>query len=53
MIGSGAFLLSDTKSGHDRCVITAVIPGRIVDFGLKDSMNMGMCMAPSACRSEP
>ena len=48
VIGSGAFLLSDTKSGRDRGVITAVTPGRIVDFGLKDSMNMGMCMAPAA-----
>ena len=48
VIGSGAFLLSDTKSGSDRGIITAVTPGRIVDFGLKDSMNMGMCMAPAA-----
>ena len=48
VIGSGAFLLSDTKCGHDRGMITAVTPGRIVDFGLKDSMNMGMCMAPAA-----
>ncbi|MFR7401203.1 MAG: stage V sporulation protein AD, partial [Waltera sp.] len=23
-------------------------PGRIVDYGLKDSMNMGACMAPAA-----
>ena len=48
VIGSGAFLLSDTKSGCDRGVITAVTPGKIVDFGLKDSMNMGMCMVPAA-----
>ena len=48
VIGSGAFLLSDTSNGNDRAVITAVTPGRIVDFGLKDSMNMGMCMAPAA-----
>lgn len=48
VIGSGAFLLSDTKSGNDRAVITAATPGRIVDFGVKDSMNMGMCMAPAA-----
>lgn len=48
VIGSGAFLLSDTKSGNDRGIITGVTPGRIVDFGLKDSMNMGMCMAPAA-----
>ena len=48
VIGSGAFLLSDTKAGNDRAVITAATPGRIVDFGVKDSMNMGMCMAPAA-----
>ena len=48
VIGSGAFLLSDKKNGNDRAMITAVTPGRIVDFGLKDSMNMGMCMAPAA-----
>lgn len=48
VIGSGAFLLSDCKTGNDRAVITAVTPGRIVDFGLKDSMNMGACMAPAA-----
>ena len=48
VIGSGAFLLSNCKSGNDRALITAVTPGRIVDFGLKDSMNMGACMAPAA-----
>lgn len=53
VIGSGAFLLSDEKCGKARAKITAVTPGKIVDFGLKDSMNMGACMAPSACRIEP
>ena len=48
VIGSGAFLLSNTARSSDRAVITAVTPGKIVDFGLKDSMNMGMCMAPAA-----
>lgn len=24
-------------------------PGKIVDMGVKDSMNMGACMAPAAC----
>lgn len=28
--------------------ITGITPGKIVDMGLKDSMNMGACMAPSA-----
>ena len=48
VIGSGAFLLAKTANEKDRAVITAVTPGRIVDYGLKDSMNMGMCMAPAA-----
>ena len=48
VIGSGAFLLSGAASQNDRAMITAVTPGRIVDYGLKDSMNMGMCMAPAA-----
>ena len=48
VIGSGAFLLADTPNEKDRAIITAVTPGRIVDYGLKDSMNMGMCMAPAA-----
>lgn len=28
--------------------VTGVTPGKIVDFGVKDSMNMGACMAPAA-----
>lgn len=29
--------------------ISGVTTGKVVDFGLKDSMNMGACMAPAAC----
>ncbi len=29
--------------------ITAITTGKIVDYGIKDSMNMGACMAPAAC----
>lgn len=29
--------------------ITAATPGKVVDYGMKDSMNMGACMAPAAC----
>ena len=29
--------------------ITGVTVGKIVDYGLKDSQNMGACMAPAAC----
>ena len=43
--GSGAFLVGTRKS-HVR--ITGVTVGKIVDYGLKDSQNMGACMAPAA-----
>ena len=48
--GSGAFLLSAESCGRKkaRAAITGLTAGRIVDFGLKDSMNMGACMAPAA-----
>ena len=29
--------------------ITGLTTGKLVDFGLKDSLNMGGCMAPAAC----
>ena len=44
--GSGAFVLAP-KGGKAR--ITGVTTGKVVDFGVKDSMNMGACMAPAAC----
>lgn len=44
--GSGAFLVG-TRRSHVR--ITGVTVGKIVDYGLKDSQNMGACMAPAAC----
>lgn len=43
--GSGAFILGDKKS---KAGITEITTGKIVDYGLKDSMNMGGCMAPAA-----
>lgn len=46
--GSGAFVLSADKGEGARGMITGVTAGRIVDYGLKDSMNMGACMAPAA-----
>lgn len=51
--GSGAVLLgsSDTKkvSYPGQIVkISSVTFGKIVDYGVKDSMNMGACMAPAA-----
>ena len=44
--GSGAFVLA--RSGG-KARITGATPGRVIDYGLKDSMNMGACMAPAAC----
>ena len=46
--GSGAFVVSSVKSEHDRAMIAGLTVGKIMDFGLKDSMNMGACMAPAA-----
>lgn len=46
--GSGAFILSSSRGERARGIITGITPGRIMDLGLKDSMNMGACMAPAA-----
>lgn len=43
--GSGAFVVSDKGS---QVGITGVTTGKIVDYGVKDSLNMGACMAPAA-----
>lgn len=44
--GSGAFVLSTKRS---KARITGITTGKIVDYGIKDSMNMGAAMAPAAC----
>ncbi|MBQ9608292.1 MAG: stage V sporulation protein AD [Lachnospiraceae bacterium] len=49
--GSGAFVVARTSneqpmSNYPR--ISAVTTGKIVDYGVRDSMNMGACMAPAA-----
>ncbi len=49
--GSGAFVLGGEAEGTPRARITGVTVGKIVDYGLKDSMNMGACMAPAAADS--
>ena len=55
--GSGAFVLcgpdpidvdGSAPEDHAKARITGLTPGRIVDSGLKDSMNMGACMAMAA-----
>lgn len=44
--GSGAFVLGKKRS---KARITGITPGKVVDYGIKDSMNMGAAMAPAAC----
>lgn len=52
--GSGAFLVAaqedeeGKRSGKSHVRIAGVTVGKIVDYGLKDSQNMGACMAPAA-----
>ncbi|MCM1568410.1 MAG: stage V sporulation protein AD [Roseburia sp.] len=55
--GSGAFVLGGREEAGEGCTserkapracIQGMTVGKIVDFGLKDSMNMGACMAPAA-----
>lgn len=46
--GSGAFVLSSKPGKKTRAVIEGATVGKIVDYGIKDSMNMGACMAPAA-----
>ncbi len=49
--GSGAVILSNQKNqtaNEKAVVIKGITTGKIVDYGLKDSMNMGAAMAPAA-----
>jgi len=46
--GSGAFVMADQMGSGARAKITGATVGTITDYGLKDSMNMGACMAPAA-----
>ena len=43
--GSGAVVVAKQGKGP---AITHITTGKIVDYGVKDSMNMGACMAPAA-----
>lgn len=48
--GSGAFIIgADGAQKKSRVKITGITTGKIIDYGLKDSQNMGACMAPAAC----
>jgi stage V sporulation protein AD len=50
--GSGAAIISNkntTKNNNEPdIVISGITTGKIVDYGIKDSMNMGAAMAPAA-----
>lgn len=47
--GSGAFVLAKECGEADSNIrITGITTGKIVDYGVKDSFNMGACMAPAA-----
>ncbi len=46
--GSGAFVLGAKEEESALAKITGMTVGKIVDYGLKDSLNMGACMAPAA-----
>lgn len=50
--GSGAVIISKDK-GEDKSiandvVVSGITTGKIIDFGIKDPMNMGAAMAPAA-----
>ncbi len=52
--GGAAFLLASQEKADEfgaKAIarITGITTGKIVDFGIKDSMNMGAAMAPAAC----
>lgn len=46
--GSGAVILSRQPGKYNVRLLGATM-GRVIDYGVKDSMNMGACMAPAAC----
>lgn len=47
--GCGAVILSDAINGNgSKVVVKGFTTGKIVDYGIKDSMNMGAAMAPAA-----
>lgn len=47
--GSGAVVLGEAvPEAEDWIGIRRATTGKVVDFGIKDSMNMGACMAPAA-----
>lgn len=59
--GSGAVVIGNENNNmvaggkeptvHSEIRIKGVTIGKIIDFGIKDSMNMGACMAPAAYKT--
>lgn len=60
--GSGACVLGAVPPAHSRAAgsspleseygyaaVTGITTGKVIDFGFRDSLNMGACMAPAAC----
>lgn len=45
--GAGGVILS--ASGESEICVSGITTGRIVDYGIQDSFNMGAAMAPAAC----
>lgn len=45
--GAGGVILS--ASGESDICVSGITTGRIVDYGIQDSFNMGAAMAPAAC----
>lgn len=51
--GSGAFILArkpQENQKENNIIISGITTGKIVDYGIKDSMNMGAAMAPAAAQ---
>lgn len=46
--GSGAVVIGKEGTKHSKARICGITTGKIVDYGVKDTMNMGACMAPAA-----
>lgn len=46
--GSGAVVTCKGDQKQGMAKITGITTGKIVDYGVKDTMNMGACMAPAA-----
>ena len=46
--GSGAVVICKGDQKQGMAKITGITTGKIVDYGVKDTMNMGACMVPAA-----